>query len=101
MLLYECRWNFLREGLLLNSNQGFISVGYENYIDSRRIVAVLNVGSSPAKKLIHKIDEAGGLIDVTSGRKRKSAILLDSNHVFLTAKNPVTIIKGLFEGNDG
>lgn len=82
------------------SNRNFISVGYENYIDAKRIVAVLSIDSSPAKKLVRREGEAGALIDVTSGRRRKSVVLLDNHNVLITAKNPMTIIKSLYSDAD-
>lgn len=74
-----------------------VSMGYENYIDKKRVIAVLNIDSSPAKRLVKRAEENGILIDCTAGRKRKSIILTDCNTVFITAKNPNTIIKDWME----
>ncbi len=74
-----------------------VGMGYENYIDKKRIVAVLNMDSSPARKIVKRAEEQGTLVDVTAGRKRKSIILTDCNRIFITAKNPTTIIKDLAE----
>ena len=68
-------------------------MGYENYVDKARIVAVLSIESSPAKKLVKKAETDGHLIDVTAGKKRKSIVLTDCNRVFVTAKNPTTVMK--------
>lgn len=80
-----------------NHNGFIVSLGYENYVDKKRIVAVLSIESSPAKKLVKKADENGTLVDTTAGRKRKSVVLTDCTTVFITARNPSTIAKELAE----
>lgn len=77
--------------------QTIVGIGYDNYLDRNRFVAVLNITSSPAQRLVKKAEESGKLIDVTAGRKRKSLILTDSNYVFVTAKAPNTLSKMMEE----
>ncbi len=69
-------------------NQSIIGIGYNNYLDKNRLVAVLNINSSPAQRFVKKADDSGKLIDVTAGRKRKSVIVTDTGFVFVTAKTP-------------
>lgn len=83
--------------MLKKYNDFIIGLGYENYVDKKRIVAVLSIDSSPAKKLVKKAEESGNLVDTTAGRKRKSVVLTDCTTVFISARNPSTIVKELGE----
>ena len=68
-----------------------ISVGYENFVNSSFMVAILKPGSSPLKKLRHKAEKERMLINATSGRKARSLIVMKSNHIILSALQPETI----------
>ncbi len=68
-----------------------LSIGYKNYISSERIVAVISPESRPIKSLIANARENSRLIDATMGKKTKSVIITNSNHVILSANNPETI----------
>ena len=56
-----------------------------------RIVAVINTGSSPARKLKEAAKSQGMLVDVTEGRRTRSILVMDSNHVILSSVQPDTI----------
>ena len=60
-----------------------------------RIIAVVNTGSSPARKLKELAKEAGRLVDVTEGRRTRSLLVMDSNHVVLSSIQPDTISQRL------
>jgi hypothetical protein len=68
-----------------------INVGFGNSVVASRILAVVKPKSSPIKKLKDEAREQKKLIDVTEGRKTRSIIILDSNHVILSAVQPETI----------
>ncbi len=70
---------------------GLINIGFNNIIVDRRIVSVVNPASSPVKRLIEMARKRGGLIDATCGRRTRSVIITDSNHVILSALQPETI----------
>ena len=69
-----------------------ISVGYKNYIAMDRIVAVVSPYSRPMKHLISGARERGYLVDATMGKKTKSVIVTNSNHIVLSANTPDTIV---------
>ena len=69
-----------------------ISIGYRNYIAVNRIVSIISPDSRPTKNLINGAREIGKLIDATMGKKTKSVIISDSNHVILSANSPDTIV---------
>lgn len=68
-----------------------LSIGYRNYIHCDRIVAVISPESRPVKSLISRARENGKLIDATMGKKTKSVIITNSDHVVLSANTPETI----------
>jgi regulator of extracellular matrix RemA (YlzA/DUF370 family) len=61
-----------------------INVGLGNMVVAKRILAIVNPHSSPMKKLKDEAKSSGKLIDVTEGRRTRSIIILDSNHVILS-----------------
>ncbi|HEX8947488.1 MAG TPA: DUF370 domain-containing protein [Dissulfurispiraceae bacterium] len=68
-----------------------IHIGFGNVIHSSRVIAIVNPGSSPMKKLREEAKERGKLIDATEGRKTRSIIITDSDHVVLSAIQVETI----------
>ena len=63
----------------------FISIGYGNSVAVERIVALVSPESAPVKRLIQDAKEMGRVIDVSCGRKTKSVLVTDSEHVILSA----------------
>jgi extracellular matrix regulatory protein A len=68
-----------------------VNVGFDNVVAANRIVAIVGPSSAPVKRMIHEAMQRGMIIDMTSGRKTKSVIVLDSGHVALAALQPTTI----------
>ncbi len=77
-----------------------IHIGFGNVIFAPRVVAIVNPGSSPMRKLKDEAKERGKLVDATEGRKTRSIIITDSDHVILSAIQVETIaqrVSGLKE----
>ena len=70
-----------------------INVGFGNSIVASRILAVVNPHSSPMKKLKDEAKRNNRLLDVTEGRRTRSIIILDSNHVVLSSVQPETLMQ--------
>jgi regulator of extracellular matrix RemA (YlzA/DUF370 family) len=68
-----------------------LNIGFGNTVMVERIVAVINTGSSPARKLKEAAKSQGMLLDVTEGRRTRSILVMDSNHVILSSVQPDTI----------
>jgi regulator of extracellular matrix RemA (YlzA/DUF370 family) len=77
----------------------FVHVGFDNIIAANRVVAIVGVGSAPIKRMIHDASDRGMLVDMTSGRKTKAVIVLDSGHIALAALQPETIAARLNSQN--
>ena len=76
-----------------------VSIGYGNFISSNRMIALIRPDSAPVKRLILEAREERRLIDVTCGRRTRSVIIADSDHVILSAIQPETI-SHRFESQD-
>ncbi len=68
-----------------------VNIGFGNSVVAGRVLVVMNPKSSPAKKLKDEAREQKRLIDVTEGRKTRSILILDSNHLILSAVQPETL----------
>ena len=69
----------------------FISIGFGNMVSAARVVYLISPDSAPVKRLIQDAREAGRVIDVTCGRRTRSVIITDSDHVILSAVQAETI----------
>ena len=76
-----------------------INVGFGNTIVSDRVIAIVSPTSAPMKRLKDEAREAGRLVDATQGRRTRSIIITDSNHVVLSAIQAETIAQRF--SNDG
>ena len=68
-----------------------INVGFGNTVVGSRILAIVGPHSSPMKKLKDEAKRKNMLIDVTEGRRTRSIIILDSNHVILSSVQRETL----------
>lgn len=68
-----------------------LNVGFGNTVMVSRIIAVINTGSSPARKLKEAAKNAEKLVDVTEGRRTRSMLVMDSNHLVLSSVQADTI----------
>ncbi|MCS7214932.1 MAG: DUF370 domain-containing protein [Thermodesulfovibrio sp.] len=81
-----------------------VNIGFGNIVSLLRIVAVVNPGSSPIKRMKDEAKKRGKLIDATEGRKTRSIIITDSDHIILSALQVETIMQRINEmkrGGDG
>jgi len=69
-----------------------INVGYYNYITPERIVSIMPPASKPTRSLIRDARQEGRVIDLTMGKRTRSVIVMDSNHIVLAASLPKTIV---------
>ncbi len=77
-----------------------VNIGFGNMVISSRVVAVVMPASAPMKRLREEAKNANRLIDATQGRKTRSIIITDSNHVILSAVHADTLTLRL-GGNHG
>ena len=65
-----------------------LNIGFGNMVSAERLIAVVSPDSAPIKRLIQESRERGMLIDATYGRKTASILVMDSDHVILSALAP-------------
>ena len=68
-----------------------INIGFGSFIAAKRVLTVLLPDSAPIKRVIQEARDRGMLIDASYGRKTKSVILMDTDHVILSAIQPETL----------
>ena len=79
----------------------FINVGFDNLVAVQRIIAVVSADPSPIKRLRDEASRHQKLIDATNGRRTRSVIVTDSDHVVLSTIQPETIAQRLNALNGG
>lgn len=68
-----------------------INIGFGSMIAAGRVLAVVDPDSAPIKRVMQEAKERGMLIDASYGRKTKAVILMDTDHVILSALTPDVI----------
>lgn len=72
-------------------NAELIHIGFGNLITINKVVAIAHPNSAPMKRMVQEGKVSGLVIDLTSGRKSKAVIIMDSGHIVLAAIAPETI----------
>ena len=73
----------------------FINIGFGNMVSAQRIVAIASPDSAPIKRLVQDAKEDGRVIDASCGRRTRSVIVTDSEHIILSAIQTETITNRL------
>lgn len=68
-----------------------INIGFGNMVSAERLVAVVSPDSAPIKRIIKEAREQGRLIDASYGRSTRAVLIMDSDHVILSALQPETV----------
>ena len=68
-----------------------LNIGFSNVISSEKVVAMLRPDSAPAKRIVQRAKEEERIIDATQGRRTRSVIIMETNHVILSALTPETL----------
>ncbi len=74
-----------------------INIGYGGLVAAQRVLSVLDPDSAPIKRTIQEARDRGMLIDASYGRKTQSVVLMDTDHVILSALPPETLAARLEE----
>ena len=65
-----------------------INIGFGSMIAAGRVLSILEPDSAPIKRVVQEARDRAMLIDASYGRKTKSVILMDTDHVILSALTP-------------
>lgn len=72
-----------------------VNIGFGNVVSSEKVVAVISSESAPIKRIISEAREDRRLIDATFGRRTRSVIVMDSDHIILSPVQAETIAERL------
>ena len=78
-----------------------VNIGYGNLVMAARVIAIVQPSSSPMRRLRDEAGQRGKLVDATEGRRTRSIVVTDSDHVILSAITPETIATRLAPDFDG
>ena len=76
-----------------------LNIGYGNLVVASRVVAIVSPASAPMKRLRDEASSRGKLVDATQGRRTRSIVVTDSDHIILSAINPETVASRLVQGD--
>lgn len=68
-----------------------LPIGFGNMISVQRLVAIVNPDSAPIKRMIQEGKEQGIVIDASYGRRTQAVLVMDNDHLVLSALTPETI----------
>ena len=78
-----------------------LNIGFGSTAVADRVVAIVSPNSAPMKRLKDEAKKEQRLIDATHGRRTRSIIIMDSNHVILSAIQAETISQRFAMLKDG
>ena len=78
-----------------------INIGFGSMVAAMRVLAIVEPDSAPIKRVVQEAKERGMLIDASYGRKTRSVILMDTDHVILSALTPQALAGLPEEENNG
>jgi hypothetical protein len=79
------------QGLRGIMEKNLLNIGFGNSVAAERIVAIVAPNSAPMKRLKDEAKDNKHLVDASHGRKTRSIIIMDSNHIILSAIQAETI----------
>ena len=77
-----------------------VNIGFGNLVASGRLLAIVSPDSAPIKRLAQEARERGMLIDASYGHKTRAVILMDTDHVILSALQPEVLASRWEEGKE-
>lgn len=72
-----------------------INIGFGNMVSANRLIAIVSPESAPIKRIVQEARDKGSLIDATYGRRTRAVIIMDSDHIILSAIQPETVANRL------
>lgn len=76
-----------------------INIGFGSMVAANRVLAFMDPDSAPIKRIIQEAKDRGMLVDASYGRKTKSVLLMDTDHVILSALT-TDVLSGRWDERD-
>ena len=78
-----------------------INIGFGNMVAAGRLIAIVSPDSAPIKRMVQEARDRGVLIDATYGRRTRAVLIMDNDHLVLSALQPETVSNRLAGEKDG
>ena len=75
-----------------------LNIGFGSMVAASRVLSIMDPDSAPIKRVVQEAKERGMLVDASYGRKTQAVILMDTDHVILSAMTPETLAQRWTEG---
>ena len=69
----------------------WVNIGFGNTVAADKIVAIVSPDSAPIKRMVQEAKDNGTAIDATFGRKTRAVLIMDSDHIVLSAVQAETV----------
>lgn len=77
-----------------------INIGFGNIVSANRLISIVSPESAPIKRLVQDARDRGMVIDATYGRRTRAVLIMDSDHVILSAVQPETVAHRLVDRDE-
>ena len=77
-----------------------VNIGFGSLVSAGRILAVVDPDSAPIKRVVQEARDRGMLIDASYGRSTRAVLIMDSDHVVLSALQPETVANRVVDYED-
>ena len=72
-----------------------INIGFGNLVSASRLIAIVSPESAPITRMVQEARDRSVLIDATYGRRTRAVLIMDSDHIVLSALQPETVASRL------
>ena len=76
-----------------------VNIGFGSMVAAGRVLTILDPDSAPIKRVMQEAKERGMLVDASYGRKTQAVLLMDTDHVILSAMTPETLAQRWDDGD--
>ena len=78
-----------------------VNIGFGSMVATGRMLSVLSPDSAPIKRMIQEARDRGMLVDASYGRKTKAVLLMDTDHIILSAMSTQTLFDRWMDRAEG
>lgn len=70
-----------------------VNIGFGSLVNADRVIAVVSPDSAPVKRMVQDARDKGAAIDATYGRRTRAVLVMDSDHLVLSAFEPDGVLE--------
>ena len=78
-----------------------INIGFGSMVAASRLLAIVEPDSAPIKRIVQEARDRGMLVDASYGRKTKAVLLMDTDHIILSAMSTQTLFDRWMDRAEG